>query len=293
MPRLLIHFFSILFILLAAVAGILYLRARPAAPHPFYQDAGFRIIAHRGGAGLGPENTISTFRRALIAGADVLEMDVRTTTDGHLVVLHDATVDRTTNGTGPVAAMTLAKLKELDAGYRWSSDDGRSFPFRNRRIAVPSMEEVLTTFADTPLVVEIKENNPTAGLSLCRLLKQHNGLNRVLVASVHARVLKQIRRDWPQVATSATPGEAFLFDLLGRLHLTALARPDMQALQVPPVFRGRPVVTERLVAAAHRQGLKVEVWTVNEPAPMAHLLAAGVDGIITDLPDRLARIARK
>ncbi|MEN8758000.1 MAG: glycerophosphodiester phosphodiesterase, partial [Desulfobacterales bacterium] len=265
-------------------------QARPAPPHPYFAAAGFQVIAHRGGSGLGPENTLAAFRRSLAAGADVLEMDVRTTADGHPVVLHDATVDRTTDGRGAVNEMTLAQLKKLDAGFRWTADQGRSFPFRGRGITVPTLSEVLAAFAETPLITEIKEKRPEVSQSVCDMLRRHGRITRVLVASVHAGVLERFRQVCPGVATSAGPSEALWFYLLSRAGLAFLYSPAMQALQVPVTFRGLTVVSRRFVAAAHARNLTVAVWTVSAEGTMRRLIEAGVDGIMTDYPDRLAGI---
>ena len=290
MGKRLLTIFLAALILAVIVLGGVWLQARPAPPHPYFTAAGFQVIAHRGGRGLGPENTLVAFRRSLAAGADVLEMDVRTTADGHLVVLHDATVDRTTDGRGAVKEMTLAQIKSLDAGYRWTADQGRSFPFRGRGITVPTLSEVLADFADTPLITEIKEKRPEVSQSICDLLHQHGQISRVLVASVHAGVLKRFRQVCPGAATSAGPSEALWFYLLSRAGLASLYSPGLQALQVPATFKGLAVVSPQFVAAAHGRNLTVAVWTVNAEETMRRLIAAGVDGIMTDYPDRLADI---
>jgi glycerophosphoryl diester phosphodiesterase len=199
-------------------------------------------------------------------------------------------VDRTTDGSGAVNEMTLAQLKTLDAGYRWTADQGRSFPFRGRGITVPSLSEVLAAFADTPFITEIKEKQPEVSQPVCDLLHQHGQISRVLVASVHAGVLKRFRQVCPGAATSAGPSEALWFYLFGRAGLASLYSPAMQALQVPVTFIGLEVVTSQFVAAAHARNMTVAVWTVNAEETMRRLITAGVDGIMTDYPDRLADI---
>ena len=287
--RILKIFLATLIFALILLGGV-WLQARPASPHPYFEAAGFQVIAHRGGSGLGPENTMAAFRSSLTAGTDVLEMDVRATADGHLVVLHDATVDRTTDGRGAVNEMTLAQLKKLDAGYRWTADQGRSFPFRGRGITVPTLSEVLAAFAETPLITEIKEKRPEVSQSVCDMLRRHGRITRVLVASVHAGVLERFRQVCPGVATSAGPSEALWFYLLSRAGLAFLYSPAMQALQVPVTFKELAVVSRRFVAAAHARNLTVAVWTVSAEGTMRRLIEAGVDGIMTDYPDRLAGI---
>ena len=279
--------------LVAAILCIVWLQARPADMHPYFASTDFKVIAHRGGRGLGPENTLAVFHLSLAAGADVLEMDLRTTADGHLVVLHDATVDRTTDGHGAVNAIPLSQLKKLDAGYHWTADAGRSFPFRNQGITVPTLPEVLADVAETPLIMELKEDDPAISQLLCSELRTYNRTTSVLVASVHSGALEHFRSACPRVATSAEPADAMRFYLLNRIGLTALYSPKEQVLLVPLTFKGREVASHKFVVAAHGRNLNVTVWTVNAGEDMRRLIAAGVDGIITDYPDRLADIVKE
>jgi glycerophosphoryl diester phosphodiesterase len=261
--------------------------SRPAADHPYYANSDFRIIAHRGGGGLGPENTMAVFRRGLAAGANVLEMDLRVTQDGYLVVLHDSTVNRTTDGSGIVREMTLAQIKKLDAGFRWTADRGQRFPFRNQGITVPTLTEVFEAFPRIPLVIEIKEKRPGICDPLCRMIREYRRTTSTLIASSQMDMLDTFRRFCPQVATSAGPPEALTFYVLSKLGLSSVFTPAMQALQIPTAYKGKQVATREFVAAAHRRNLNVEVWTVNDVGVMQQLINAGVDGIMTDYPDRL------
>jgi glycerophosphoryl diester phosphodiesterase len=273
------------------IAGLLLL-ASPAADYAYYSHQGFRIIAHRGGTGLGPENTIETFRRSLAAGADTLDMDIRTTKDGRLVVIHDATVDRTTDGTGTVRELNLADVKKLDAGSRRPQVEP-DFSVPNRRIAVPTVAEVLEAFPDTPLVMEIKDESPETGNLLCGLLTRNRKTSSVLVASMHVKVLSEFRKACPGVATSAGPGSVLVFYLLNKVGLTPLFSAEMAAFQVPTAIWGHRIATPGFVMAAHRCNIKVEVWTVNDVDEMQRLLEAGVDGIFTDFPGRLKTVTER
>jgi glycerophosphoryl diester phosphodiesterase len=276
----------------AAVLAGLVVTARPAIDHAYFagENGKLQVIAHRGGAGLRPENTLAAFEHARALGADVLEMDTRATADGTLVVLHDATVDRTTNGHGPVDAMPLAELKKLDAGYRWTMDGGRSYPFRATGVRVPTLSEVFERFPDTHMVVEIKPPRPSLARDLCSLIRRTRMSSRVLVASMHASNLEAFRRDCAEVVTSMGPGEARLFYLASVLRLAAALTPEAQALQIPYAWGERVLVNAPLVAAARARNLKLEVWTLNDEARMRQALALGVDGIMTDRPDLLLRV---
>ena len=139
-----------------------------AGDHSYFaQDEGRPLVmAHRGGAGLWPENTMFAFERAAEMGADVIETEIHSTADNNLVLIHDKTVDRTTNGTGPVNSFTLAELKELDAGYKWTTDGGRTFPFRGKGITVPTLEEVFTGLPNIPINIDIKQIAPSLAAPL-------------------------------------------------------------------------------------------------------------------------------
>ncbi|HEX8632622.1 MAG TPA: glycerophosphodiester phosphodiesterase [Pyrinomonadaceae bacterium] len=251
------------------------------------------VMAHRGGAGLWPENTAHAFAQAAALGADVLEMDLHSTADGALVVVHDATVDRTTNGAGRVSALTLAELKRLDAGYRWTNDGGRTHPFRGKGITVPTLREVLDAFPQARLNIDIKGAQPSLVKSFCRMLGETRATARVTVASFNSETLAEFRRECPDVSTAAGTEEVFaLSSELQAGRGLAGGRARFRVVQVPETIGGRVWLTAELVAAAQRAGLEVHVWTVNDEASMRRLLALGVDGIITDYPDKLLALLR-
>jgi len=289
-----------------ALAGALYGFApeRPVmhAPDPHISEVQSEaaprrplVMAHRGGAGLWPENTARAFAGAVSLGADVLEMDLHGTRDGALVVIHDATVDRTTNGAGRVGALTLAELKRLDAGYRWTKDGGQTFPFRGKNITVPTLVEVLGEFPQARLNIDIKQAQPSLVESFCGTLRRGRATGRVTVASFSTETLAEFRRECPEVATSAGTDEVFALaaDLQAGRAAAATGRAPFRAVQVPETMGGRVWLTAELVAAAHGRGLEVHVWTVNEEAGMRRLIALGVDGIMTDYPDKLIALLKQ
>lgn len=259
-------------------------RARPG--HPYFAGAPL-LIAHRGGSGLAPENTVVAFDRAVRWwGADLLEIDVQPTRDGHAAVFHDAAVDRVTNGTGPVAALSLAELRRLDAGYRFTPDRGATFPFRGRGIQVPTLPEVLDAFPHTRVNVEIKDARAQRAVE--RAIRDAGVRGRVLIAA-DRRSNRAALRGY-EGPVSASREEIARFYLLHRLRLAGFHQPQIDALQIPERFRGLRLPTPRFVADAHRLNLPVHVWTVDNPSTMRRLLDAGVDGIVTDRPDRLAAV---
>jgi len=249
------------------------------------------VIAHRGGAGLWPENTLYAFQRAAAMGVDVLETDMHSTADGALVLIHDPTVDRTTNGSGRVNHLPLSRLKALDAGYYWSEDGGRSFPFRGQGITVPTVEEVFSAFPEIRVNIEIKQTRPSVAERFCRLILTFGMADRVMVASFNSSILREFRRLCPAVATSAGKSEVRLFYALSLFSPRAAFLPaGCYALQVPVFRKGLRVITKRLLSAARLRNLQVHAWTVNSGPQMARLLRLGVDGIVTDYPDRLLAI---
>ena len=281
---------ALVLVLLLAAGGALLLPARPVADHPFFRQTGTGplVIAHRGGMALWPENTLYAFEQAASLGADVMETDVRATADAVLVLLHDATVNRTTDGTGAVAASTLAELERLDAGARWSPDGGRTFPYRNQGLTVPTLTEAFAALPRMRFNLEIKD--PGLAAPLCQALREHGKVQQVMVASFHGDALAEFRRLCPEVATSASAAEARNFYLAATTSLDNAYRPTMQALQVPEYMGGIRVLSPAFVRAARRLNLQVHAWTINETEAMRRILALGVDGIITDYPDRLVML---
>jgi glycerophosphoryl diester phosphodiesterase len=276
-------------LVLVAVYAVLALLARPEAEHPFFGQFQEQplVMAHRGGRGLWPENTMVAFQHAVDLGVDVLEMDIHSSADGVLVVMHDDAVDRTTDGAGPIHSFTLEQLKALDAGYNWSSDGGQTFPYRGQGITVPTVEELFIAFPDMPMNIEIKQVEPSLAAPFCKLIRDHGKTDQVLVASFYKEAMEEFRRECPEVATTAVESEVRTLFILSKVMLEADYDLPAQAVQVPEYSGGLHVLTPRFVDAAHHRNLEVHAWTINEAEDMQRLIDLGVDGIITDYPDRL------
>lgn len=254
--------------------------------HPVLQG-GPLLIAHRGGSALMPENTLPAFLDAAQRWqADMIELDVRATADGHCVVMHDATVDRTTNGTGAVADLTLAELQTLDAAYRFTRDGGASFPLRGQAVRIPTIDEVLTALPGMRLTVELK--SAAAQAPLFRAIAEHGATNRIIAAG-ERDAYRTMFHNYAG-ARSASVEEAKPFVALHRLRLARFGRIPADVVQTCEVYNGRRILTARLVRDLHGAGVLVHVWTVNETSDMERLLDWGVDGLVTDRPDRLARL---
>ncbi len=244
------------------------------------------LIAHRGGAKLAPENTLAAFRRAVdVWEADMLELDVRATSDGEIVVIHDATVDRTTDGTGEVADLPWEALQELDAGHRFVGLDGCD-SFRGKGVTIPRFEELLEELPGVRLNAEAKVRKAARGL--VEIIRRHGAEDRVLVAA-ELETARSGVRDYPG-PWGASRRQITRFWALHRLPLGKLYTPRVDALQVPEEWSGLRILTPRFVKEAHRRNIPVHVWTVDDPDDMRRLLAWGVDGIQSDRPDLLASV---
>jgi glycerophosphoryl diester phosphodiesterase len=252
-----------------------------------------RVFGHRGAAGVAPENTLPSFALAVALGAAYLELDVHPTADGEIVVLHDPTLERTTNGSGPITALNWAQVAALDAGYHFTHD-GRTFPYRGQGVRIPTLRALLDEFPAHPLNIEIKQGSPQVVDTVLAVLRSAGSLDRVLLAAEHDEIMHTIRQAvGERVATGMCVGE--VVDFIGRLQRDdwgEYAAPG-RALQIPPTHGGIDLVTPASVAAAHRLGVEVHVWTINDATEIDRLLDLGVDGLMSDLPGLVATAVRR
>lgn len=245
------------------------------------------VIAHRGASAEAPENTLPAFETAVRHGADSIELDVRLTADGAPVVIHDDILDRTTDRTGPVAALTLAELRAVDAGWSFTPDGGRTHPFRGGEVRIPTLGEVLWAFPRLTVLVEIKE--PAAQEAVRRVLLQEDAAERCVVASEYREAL--LAFDQPPFARGASGPEIWA------LYWAAMLRRRRPAagyrlLSVPLRHRGVPVPTRGFIAAARASGCPVHVWTVDSPDTARRLWRRGVSGIVTNVPGTMVEARR-
>jgi glycerophosphoryl diester phosphodiesterase len=266
--------------------------ATPKPPTPRGWPINF---AHRGGAKVVPENTIEGFREGFALGGGVVECDVHASAEGSIVVIHDAVVDRTTNGSGPVAEKTVPELQSLDAGYRFSDDGGLTFPWRARGVKIPTLEALYQAFPEAPFNIEIKGRRSGIEEAVFRHTEAAGALERTLVVSDSRGTISRFRKiSQGKVATASSTVELLIYWILHVLHLGALYDPPFQALQPPEKYKGvLPVVTRRFVRNAHDRGLRVDVWTIDDEPAMRRLLSFGVDGIMTDRPNLLTAVLNK
>jgi glycerophosphoryl diester phosphodiesterase len=252
------------------------------------------VFAHRGGALLRPENTIEAFDHGLSFGADGLELDVHLSRDGVVVVHHDETLERTTSGSGPITACTAGELERIDAGYRFTPDPGASspaYPFRGRGIGVPNLRTVLQRYPSARLIVELKMPDAELAHRTIDEIRAADALGRVALGSFYGRALQAARAYEPRLPTGAAREETRWALYRSRVRWP-LGRTRYRELQVPERAGSTVIVTPNFIAHAHRAGLPVRVWTVNDPGDMKRLLGRGVDSLISDRPDLAVAVVK-
>lgn len=263
-----------------------------ASPHPFLQGLSPTLhISHRGGSLLAPENTLTAFQRAVAQHATrMLETDVHLTRDGEFVVAHDATLERCTDGTGEVAAYTLAELQRLDAGHHFSPDGGRTYPFRGQGARLPSLRELLRAFPSLRMNIEVKPDVPGIEDAFAALLREERALERVCIGSELDAVGERLARVLPEACHFYPRDALTAFVLAVRMGESVPEDPRYTVLDMPLYFGEVRLVDAALLEAARTRGKWINVWTVDDPGEMRQLIAEGVGGIMTDRPDLLRQV---
>ena len=248
-----------------------------------------RIIGHRGARGVAPENTLPAIRHGVNVGSQGIEIDLHASRDGELIVIHDPTLDRTTNGTGAVAERTLSELRQYDAGFRFTPDGGTTFPFRGRGVRIPTLDEAMEAIGDLPTILEVKSAG--AGRRLAAWLTGRPDLDRIIVGGFVAEEVA------PAAAVArwrcAYQTDLMGFVLWGKLGIPRPLPPDLTAAMIPVRKGPLRIVTRGFVRRMHAAGKGVFVWTVNHPGEMRRLLDMGVDGLISDYPAVIRRVVEE
>ncbi|WP_191559782.1 glycerophosphodiester phosphodiesterase [Metabacillus idriensis] len=284
---------SVLLITLILFITILqFIPVKPAEKQAFLKK-GKRplIIAHQGGDGMAPGNTLAAFSLSEKLGVDMLEMDVHLSKDEEVVVIHDATVDRTTNGTGEVKDMTLAQLKQLDAGFQFVGPDG-SRPYRNKGVTIPTMDEIFTAFPGYPMTIELKTDEPLLADKMADLIKKHNMTDNVIIASFHDEALNYfIEATDGQVPVSSPSNATRNFVLSHKLFLDRLIPMNKYTVvQIPMQASGLNLTTGRIIKSLHDRNIAVQYWTINDEDSVRRLVEIGADGIMTDHPNIVKKV---
>jgi glycerophosphoryl diester phosphodiesterase len=254
----------------------------------FFDSTRPLVFAHRGGCALGPENTIAAFDLGIASGADGLELDVHLSRDGVAVVCHDDSLERTTNASGLVRALTARALAQVDAGCRFCDANG-AYSFRDRGIGIPTLRDVLLRYPNARIIVEMKVDDAAMGTAVVGDVRAAGGEDRVCAAGYGRRSIEAVRAALPRLATSACHPEVHV--ALYRSWIGwPVRRPPYGVYQVPEKAGLIRVVSPRFVRHAHRAGAQVQVWTVDDEADMRRLLRWGVDGLISNRPDLAVRV---
>jgi glycerophosphoryl diester phosphodiesterase len=250
------------------------------------------MLTHQGGEQLAPTNTMAAFDKAdEIGGSDFFDVDVHMTKDGHLVGIHDETVDRTTNGHGRVDSYTLEELQQLDAGYNFQDLEG-NYSYRGKGVIIPALEDIVSKYGNKYyLHFEVKDTYPKNGSSqieekLWGLVQKYHLEKRVIVASFERKIVGRFNRlAEGQVVMGASRAEIIQFVLTHRFRLPALYSRKAHVLEIPTTRNGVNLKDRKLIEGAHRLGMEVYYWTIDDPVEMRELIELGADGLFTSRPD--------
>lgn len=285
---------------LVIVAAYRGLTVEPRPQREFLEVPGRKVVvlAHQGASGHAPSNTMESFRLGMEQGADIIETDVHVTKDGMVVVAHDETIDRLTNGTGYLRAMTLAELRQYDFGYDFTPDNGQTFPYRGKGVTIPTLDEVFRQFPGVRVNIELKQIEPADVAKVWAVVKEYKAENRVLINSFNS-ALTQAWRDLAGESVTMGAGRQDMYEFVAYYlpHLDWMYHPSVDAFQVPVSEKAGPIrvvfADKRFTDRAHKLGINVHFWTINDEQTMREVIAAGADGIITDYPDRAVKVLKE
>lgn len=264
------------------------------------------LLAHRGTSIMAPENTAPAFDFAVHHGADVLEIDVRLSRDGKVVVVHDETLERTTNGTGKVRDFDLSALKRLDAGDKFdvamaraasinSTQTERSevHTFAGQAVQLLTLGELYSMYPQMRVNIDIKDDSELAVNAVARVISKYDATSRSVVASFHDEVLEYCRLSYPWIETSAGMNDVkrFYWWYLGGQRGAATVSPSL--FQLPTQYYCIPLATRRFIRAVHNSGAQINYWTINQPSKMISLIEKGADGLVTDRMDLVSEVLKR
>ena len=252
-----------------------------------------RVVAHRGDSANYPENTLPAFISGARMGIDVIETDVHITRDGEIVIWHDPTLERNTDGRGALEIHTLKELKKLDAGYTFTKDGGRTYPFRGKGVQLCTLAEALEACPEERFNIDLKSQEEDIVEKYIEVIRKHNAENRVCTASFHLDNLRKLRRLAPDLLTSISTLEVAPLVFRTKLHMLPAAFDRKIIFQVPVKQYGITIVNKRFIEEMHKRDAVVMVWTINDEKEMERLYRMGADTIMTDDPALLIRTAER
>lgn len=247
--------------------------------HPFFKTENSKIIPHRGGKGIFPENTITAFRESSKMGFNILELDIRSTIDSVLVVFHDSTLNRIMGMEGKISDLTIDQVNTFDiASGLWEDQK------------IPTLTKLFSQIKNVNFIIEIKGRETHIPESLCRIIREFDLISNVLTASFIQGQTEKFRDACPEVATGATIKEMKLFALLFKFFIDGLYKPNFQAMLLPLEWKSTRIITNDFSSRIIDKNLHLYVWTINDSAIVRELLDFDVSGIITDFPNNFTQI---
>ena len=251
-----------------------------------------RVVAHRGDSKNYPENTLSAFISAHNMNIDVIETDVHLTKDNQIVIWHDDSLERNTDGSGKIEDHTLSELKKYDAGFKFTHD-GKTFPFRGKGITLCSLDEALKACPDQRFNIDLKTDDVRIVDAYIKVIRENKAEKRVCTASFHYNNLKEMRRKAPDMLTSITTSEVVPLVLRQKLHILPKKFKRKIIFQIPRSASVLKIVTPSFVREMHKRGAIVMVWTINDEKSMRELFSMGVDSVMTDDPALVIKVANE
>ncbi|GAB2889546.1 glycerophosphodiester phosphodiesterase [Microbulbifer echini] len=249
------------------------------------QALAIEILAHRGASGEYPQGTALAFDMALEQGADILEMDVHLSKDHYIIINHDADLKDNAGVPDKIEDLTLSEIKVLDAGYKFTLDGGKSYPFRSQGLTLITLNEIFERYPDGVFNIEIKPNDKTLSEVLWQVISDYRMEQQVTVASQHSKAMNHFRDiSYGGVRTSASIGELIEASLAWSSGFGWAFRPKFDVAQLP-----YGITTKPYVRFFQKKGVIVDLWTVNDEEHIERSISLGVDGIIGDYPDRIYR----
>lgn len=253
-----------------------------------------RVVAHRGDSKHFPENTIEAFISAVKMGIDVIETDVHLSKDNQVVIWHDETLDRNTNGSGRIEDHSVKELLEFDAGYTFTKDGGNTFPFRGKNIKLCTLEEALVKCPNQRFNIDLKTKDLRIVDEFIKVVRKHKAEHRVCCASFHLENLQAIREKAPDILTSVTTKEVVPLLIKQKLNILPKKLAERKIIFQVPVSQGIiKVITPRFIKMMHQRGAVIMVWTINDEEDMRTLFKMGVDSIMTDDPATVIKVAKE
>ena len=252
-----------------------------------------RVVAHRGDSKNFPENTLPAFISAAEHNVDIIETDIHLTKDNIIVIHHNDTIDSVSEATGYIKDYTLSELKQFDFGYRFTPDEGKTFPFRGKGITITTLEEALSELPHQRYNVDLKDKTEVIVDEFINVIRKTNAIDRVVGASFHKSNLVSLRKKEPKILTSLAIADVAPILFLQKFGLLPKKFKREMLFQIPRSQYGIKILTPRFIKDMHKRNATIMVWTINDKQEMKELYKMGVDAVMTDDPYTLIEVAKE